>query len=282
MSLIPLARLGGEPLRSLALVTLALHGTAGYAADFNCSKAETKTERLICSSRETSILDEALGDAFYYRTHRSQATNSEKQRLRAEQRIWLRTVRDACPDLVCLNQTYTARLKALEPNNPELEWQTDGHWYMYSRSDTSDLARHPVMAFVSKDTSDALLSQFRGAGFWLSKQRRATRSEMAEMPQRLFSETALLCGNARVGIEDQGNGHYFDPLRTKVVIRNAQGRVVNAFAVFRELKPAKELVGVPKAYSHSGRLEIPISSAIYSVAALDDCTFLGVASRTII
>jgi glucose/arabinose dehydrogenase/uncharacterized protein len=79
------------------------------AASFDCSKAQTPTEKLVCTDETLSRLDEQLADA--YRTAQKRAES--RIALRDAQRTWLKTRRDVCTDAACLRAAYLARIEAL-------------------------------------------------------------------------------------------------------------------------------------------------------------------------
>jgi uncharacterized protein len=79
------------------------------AASFDCAKVVTTTEKLICGDPQLSQLDGQLAQA--YRRALEGAVDPDK--LRAEQRAWLRTEREACRDDACLKTVYAQRLAAL-------------------------------------------------------------------------------------------------------------------------------------------------------------------------
>jgi hypothetical protein len=76
---------------------------------FNCAKASTKAERLICSNSELAGYDVQL--AKVYKT--VMATTSDKTGLKTEQRNWNKNVRDACADVICMLHEYHTRIKQL-------------------------------------------------------------------------------------------------------------------------------------------------------------------------
>ena len=81
-----------------------------YASDFDCAKAFTQVESLICSDKELLNLDSALADAFH----------SLKQRnpgLVVEQKRWLREKRNICQTKSCLKAVYGERINSLNNNN---------------------------------------------------------------------------------------------------------------------------------------------------------------------
>ncbi len=78
------------------------------AASFDCVKATSKTEKLICSDIELSQLDENLAAAYKQARENSQ----DKEALKTEQLSWLKAVR-RCDDGVCLKNSYVERIKIL-------------------------------------------------------------------------------------------------------------------------------------------------------------------------
>ncbi|PUA29736.1 MAG: hypothetical protein B0W54_03975 [Cellvibrio sp. 79] len=79
------------------------------AASFDCTKASTSIEKLVCSSPTASNLDERLSAV--YKTALEQAT--DKDSLKQQQRIWLKERRNSCKDETCIFNAYQARLVEL-------------------------------------------------------------------------------------------------------------------------------------------------------------------------
>lgn len=97
-------------MRKLFLVILTcLALTQAQAASFDCAKAHTKTEKMICGDAELSKLDEDLGQAFRQVLQR----DGVKQGTIESQRLWLKKVRDSCDDVACMKQAYQGRIKEL-------------------------------------------------------------------------------------------------------------------------------------------------------------------------
>ncbi|HEX7815926.1 lysozyme inhibitor LprI family protein [Dyella sp.] len=84
------------------------------AASFDCAKAKSDTEKLICKDAETSALDSKLQQA--YKTAQAATDAAGKKVLVDEQRHWITYVRDLCTDQACLQQAYTARIALLARN----------------------------------------------------------------------------------------------------------------------------------------------------------------------
>ena len=97
-----------------SFVLLAL-SVGAQAASFDCAKAATSTEKLVCANQRISDLDEYLGR--YYQTARAELGRGAAC-LAPNQREWLRTVRNVCKDAKCLERVYLDRLAELDPLQP--------------------------------------------------------------------------------------------------------------------------------------------------------------------
>ena len=91
----------------LTLLPLCLVAHA-RAASFDCGKATTKTEKLICTDPELSILDEDLTSTYNNATKKT----SDPATLKHAQRAWLKE-RNLCNDSSCLRTQYRQRLADL-------------------------------------------------------------------------------------------------------------------------------------------------------------------------
>lgn len=79
---------------------------AGLTPDFDCAKATTAVERMICGDAGLAHLDRQLGDA--YRAVQL-SLGMAGTCLRDDQRRWLREVRNRCTDADCLERVYHRR-----------------------------------------------------------------------------------------------------------------------------------------------------------------------------
>ena len=75
-----------------------------FAASFDCNKASTKTEKLICSENELSKLDENLASLYKEAAH--------IPGIKSEQRAWLSQVKK-CSDAKCIRNSYSDRIDEL-------------------------------------------------------------------------------------------------------------------------------------------------------------------------
>lgn len=109
--------MNGYLKRSVQLATtlLACAVLAPFAqgASFDCGKAGTKVEHIICDDPEISKLDEELAIAY-------KAAVKDKTRggaIKQAQKRWMRE-RNGCADAKCVKGTYEKRLSLLKPAIP--------------------------------------------------------------------------------------------------------------------------------------------------------------------
>ncbi|MGV7245847.1 lysozyme inhibitor LprI family protein, partial [Caballeronia sp. M23-90] len=81
---------------------------SAIVASFDCSKASSKIEHLICSSPQTADADRQLTAA--YRTAALKPT--DQMTLKQDQRDWIK-VRNACDDAACLLNVTATRIQTL-------------------------------------------------------------------------------------------------------------------------------------------------------------------------
>ncbi len=94
---------------------LAALSPGAPAASFDCSKAITQVEKLVCADSELSKLDDKLAAAY------TQALESvtDREEVKRQQRGWFST-RNLCTNVSCLNNSYEMRLAQLsDPNSTE-------------------------------------------------------------------------------------------------------------------------------------------------------------------
>ena len=96
--------------QAMAACLWLLLGSPANATSFDCAKAHTSQEKLICSEAGLGVLDDQLALAYKQHLEGSADKVSEK---RAQMR-WLTEVRDKCVSADCLRSAYAARLSALK------------------------------------------------------------------------------------------------------------------------------------------------------------------------
>jgi uncharacterized protein YecT (DUF1311 family) len=97
--------------RLLAAITLSIIFSIAEAASFDCAQARSKIEKLICTNTELSKLDSALGRA--YANALSDLPSDDVQDLVKSQQTWIKSVRNKCLEVECLQDSYRARLEEL-------------------------------------------------------------------------------------------------------------------------------------------------------------------------
>lgn len=101
-------------IRLCFLVAFALSATAfGYAQSFDCSKAATPYEKLICSNKDLSAADSQLASA--YKAALAQLSPEGKQWLVRSQSSWLKHSRNTAKlDVDSLKLAYQDRIQQLQ------------------------------------------------------------------------------------------------------------------------------------------------------------------------
>ena len=98
-----------------------------HAASFDCAKAQSKVEHMICDNSEISKLDDKLGQD--YQDVLSKTGDEQKKQLISDQNHWLNHTRNTCRDKSCVELAYWARQAALEtffePKSPLYKRESD-------------------------------------------------------------------------------------------------------------------------------------------------------------
>lgn len=93
-----------------ALILATLFCTSSsYAAGFDCSKAQSATEKTICSTTSLSDLDEILVLSF----NKAIASSADVKALKTAQQAWLKNRETCLSDVDCITQAYTLRISEL-------------------------------------------------------------------------------------------------------------------------------------------------------------------------
>lgn len=101
-----------EPTAAQEIATPDSRGT--FAPSFDCAKALTGSERLICSNQQLSLLDVQLTQAY----RRAMSRTPDKHALKAALIAWRKNQRDACSTAACMASAYKAQIQSLEVMNP--------------------------------------------------------------------------------------------------------------------------------------------------------------------
>ncbi|KVO53540.1 MULTISPECIES: lysozyme inhibitor LprI family protein [Burkholderia cepacia complex] len=97
--------------QSASTTTLKLdaNGTTSIHASFDCAKASSPIEHLICSTPQAADADLRLASAY----SAARAKASDPAALKVDQRKWMKNERDACSDAECLVKVTEARIQKL-------------------------------------------------------------------------------------------------------------------------------------------------------------------------
>jgi len=82
---------------------------AASAASFDCNKASSFAEKVVCSDSRLTVMDDELGRLY----KAALASAPKNEALHAEQKAW-QAARYRCKDSDCIMQAYTDRIAALK------------------------------------------------------------------------------------------------------------------------------------------------------------------------
>lgn len=125
-------------LGALAVSVLLATGVGAKAAGFDCRKAASKTEKLICADPALSALDSDLKRDFDRIESETAGHDADTGKTidpnGRDELQWLRTVRAPCADAACLKRVYTARLASLRKRYPDILTDADPVAGTYERT----------------------------------------------------------------------------------------------------------------------------------------------------
>lgn len=114
-------------IKRTIIALLAFLGLQVHAASIDCRKAITSIEKLVCSDQRLSELDEVL--TLRYEESLSKSNLPGRNRLRNEQKKWLRDQRGNCSNIDCLKDLYEKRIQIIKAFPREvLECPQCGAW----------------------------------------------------------------------------------------------------------------------------------------------------------
>jgi len=130
-------------MKYLIILFMILCVSIAYAASFDCIKAKTAVEKLICGDKELSKLDDELNNAYKSARMKLKSDDYYRKRLSEEQTSWLKYTRALCDNPACLKKTYEQRIKELSKSNLDLsdtleDVEVDGaHYNLVTLHDTN-------------------------------------------------------------------------------------------------------------------------------------------------
>lgn len=111
---------GRKKLRGLVVLAWWLFFSGAHAASFDCAKASTKVESIICNIPDISALDEDLAKSY----KAALLDQSKAGEIKQTQKQWLKE-RNACVDAGCVREMYRIRTGQLSPASTEEIEETD-------------------------------------------------------------------------------------------------------------------------------------------------------------
>lgn len=134
----------------LCVMSILAVSHSAFGASFDCNKAASVMEKMICSNSELSQLDEKMAAA--YKHALANANNSAI--IKARQRDWIKSVRNQCQDAACIAQAYSRRFEQLSQLSANVDNAPDqansGHYIVIPKTGhpvpvkNSDVKQSPV------------------------------------------------------------------------------------------------------------------------------------------
>lgn len=97
-------------MKILLVIVWLLFISTAQAASFDCKKAETNIEKLICDDATLSKLDEEVAKAYQDNLEQSY----DQRKTVKDQRQWLKEVRNVCQDAECVKTAISLRISQLK------------------------------------------------------------------------------------------------------------------------------------------------------------------------
>ncbi|PHV09673.1 lysozyme inhibitor LprI family protein [Chitinimonas sp. BJB300] len=135
------------PTRSLIFISASLIACSALATSFDCTKAKTETEQLICTDPELSLLDEKLSEA--YKAALLQLNT--KLLFKSSQRAWLNDIKQ-CKSAACLKTAFTERtalLNNVATEGSAAEW--NGEYARYTNGKKNNATPANIVLLGLKD-----------------------------------------------------------------------------------------------------------------------------------
>jgi uncharacterized protein YecT (DUF1311 family) len=109
------------------------HEPADAESSFDCSKASTSVEHIICGSRDLIKFDEVVNRGFVAMQLLNSTEISYQDPVRMDQINWIRNIRNKCVNASCLFDAYRSRIRFIKgkissayPSYPDKEPDQEG------------------------------------------------------------------------------------------------------------------------------------------------------------
>lgn len=140
----------------LAAIFSLMYSTT-EAASFDCSKASSTIEHLICDDPKLSGLDSDLLDVY----KKALASSTNPNALKVEQRSWITQQRNKCSDAICLQSEYLKRISELNSISPSSSSKTET---ANTNIITANAPSQPITSTIEKQPAIASSSTSSVAG----------------------------------------------------------------------------------------------------------------------
>lgn len=90
--------------------SLLVLSTSSYAASFDCAKAKSNNEKIICSNESISKMDDDLSQNYKELISLYKDTKA----IKTWQKDWLISLKNQCKDAKCLEDSYKNRIKEIK------------------------------------------------------------------------------------------------------------------------------------------------------------------------
>ena len=106
--------------KKMIVVCLMLSPLWVHATGFNCANAKTFIDKTICADARLSMLDADLNTVFREAQSEMSGVDGETGKrmdpVGAEQKQWIRKIRNKCQDKICLVNVYEKRIASIKQN----------------------------------------------------------------------------------------------------------------------------------------------------------------------
>lgn len=147
-------------IRSAALGVLGIAGLLcvvlpanSSGASFDCAKATSAVEKLICSESELSTADEELANIY----DQARTYSASPQEFKKKQMHWIRADRDPCQTKECIAAAYRNRIEELSAPSPAEEYYLEEPVTAVGGPEPVELGNHYVCFRVHGKASAPLI-----------------------------------------------------------------------------------------------------------------------------
>jgi uncharacterized protein len=207
----------------IVLSLLSIFASAAYGQGFDCTKATTEIEKMICSDKELSALDDTLNETY----KAAQKKFPDGNVMRSLQQFWLKSTRNTATDMEKLKKVYRERVELLK-GCCEIQRSGNLAWVMVPLGQNAgsyprlyDFPDKEVLKKVNTQIDESIknLRCFNGEGSY------STTTEVTFSKANIFSIKAIssgYCGGAYPTDDENlsmtfdlktGNRHWHQPIR---------------------------------------------------------------------